>query len=60
MASLFTIGQSKMDVLTFVTWFQPLTGSTAEKHDGFIDLKNGQAVEKFSAGELSQGRARRI
>ena len=39
----------------FCHWFQPLTGSTAEKHDGFIDLKNGQAVEKFSAGELSQG-----
>jgi glutamine synthetase len=39
----------------FCHWFQPLTGSTAEKHDGFIDLKSGQAVEKFSAGELSQG-----
>ena len=39
----------------FCHWFQPLTGSTAEKHDGFIDLRDGKAVEKFSAGELSQG-----
>ncbi len=36
-------------------WFQPLTGSTAEKHDGFIDLKDGKALEKFSANELIQG-----
>jgi glutamine synthetase len=36
-------------------WFQPLTGATAEKHDGFIDLESGKALEKFSAGELTQG-----
>lgn len=36
-------------------WFQPLTGSTAEKHDGFIDINDGVAMEKFSSEELIQG-----
>ncbi|MFH0754622.1 MAG: glutamine synthetase III [Candidatus Omnitrophota bacterium] len=37
-------------------WFQPLTGSTAEKHDSFIspDGKGGVVME-FSAKELIQG-----
>jgi glutamine synthetase len=37
-------------------WFQPLTGSTAEKHDSFIapDGKGGILME-FSAKELIQG-----
>ena len=34
----------------FTHWFQPLTGSTAEKHDSFIDL--GITISRFpdSAG----------
>ncbi len=36
-------------------WFQPLTGSTAEKHDSFLDIKDGRAIENLSAGQLMQG-----
>ena len=40
----------------YTHWFQPLTGSTAEKHDSFIfpDFKGG-IVTKFSGSELIQG-----
>lgn len=27
--------------------FQPLTGSTAEKHEAFVTVKDGQAFERF-------------
>ena len=37
-------------------WFQPLTGSTAEKHDSFITIKHpGNMVMDFSGKELLQG-----
>ncbi len=37
-------------------WFQPLTGSTAEKHDAFLSVNSeGVALEKFSGTELIQG-----
>ena len=40
----------------FTHWFQPLTGSTAEKHDSFITPnKGGGAVAKFSGKDLIQG-----
>lgn len=39
----------------FTHWFQPLTGSTAEKHDAFLSLENGEPVEKLSASQLIQG-----
>ncbi len=40
----------------FTHWFQPLTGSTAEKHDSFIVPDNeGGVVLKFSGKELIQG-----
>jgi len=39
----------------YTHWFQPLTGSTAEKHDAFFETtENGRAIEKFSGGELVQ------
>jgi glutamine synthetase len=40
----------------YTHWFQPLTGSTAEKHDSFIfpDFKGG-VVTGFSGEELIQG-----
>jgi len=40
----------------YTHWFQPLTGSTAEKHDSFIfpDFKGG-VVTNFSGDELIQG-----
>lgn len=39
----------------FCHWFQPLTGSTAEKHDSFLNVENGVAIEDLSAGQLMQG-----
>ena len=40
----------------FCHWFQPLTGSTAEKHDAFLEPDgNGRAIAKFSGDELIRG-----
>lgn len=40
----------------FTHWFQPLTGSTAEKHDSFISPQsNGQIIMEFSGKELIKG-----
>ncbi len=40
----------------FCHWFQPLTGSTAEKHDSFISPDGqGGVVMEFGAKELIQG-----
>jgi glutamine synthetase len=39
----------------YTHWFQPLTGTTAEKHDSFFDLTmEGKAVEKFKGSALVQ------
>ena len=36
-------------------WFQPLTGSTAEKHDSFLSIDgNGQPITEFSGDQLIQ------
>ena len=34
--------------------FQPLTDSTAEKHESFVSVKDGKAVEKFNGSALVQ------
>ncbi len=34
--------------------FQPLTGTTAEKHEAFITIKDGQAFENFKGSALVQ------
>lgn len=39
----------------FCHWFQPLTGATAEKHDSFLQIDNGKAIEKLSASQFLQG-----
>ena len=40
----------------FTHWFQPLTGITAEKHDGFIaPSPDGGVIMEFSGKELIQG-----
>ena len=40
----------------FTHWFQPLTGITAEKHDGFIaPAPDGRVLMEFSGKELVQG-----
>ncbi len=39
----------------YTHWFQPLTGSTAEKHDSFFEPdSDGSAIEKFTADALVQ------
>ena len=43
-------------VTHFTHWFQPMTGSTAEKHDCFITpLEGGESLSKFSGLELIRG-----
>jgi glutamine synthetase len=42
------------NVTHYTHWFQPLTGSNAEKHDAFFDFQNGTPVEKFSGNALAQ------
>ncbi|MDD3997299.1 MAG: glutamine synthetase III [Sphaerochaetaceae bacterium] len=39
----------------YTHWFQPLTGSTAEKHDSFVNIRNGRMLMEFSGRELLQG-----
>ena len=40
----------------YAHWFQPLTGSTAEKHDSFYNpVGDGTAIAEFSGKELIQG-----
>ena len=40
----------------YTHWFQPLTGSTAEKHDSFYGpAGDGTAIAEFSGKELIQG-----
>ncbi|MDB5012253.1 MAG: glutamine synthetase type, partial [Daejeonella sp.] len=39
----------------YTHWFQPLTGTTAEKHDSFFEPgRDGQAIEVFSGDALVQ------
>jgi glutamine synthetase len=39
----------------YTHWFQPLTGSTAEKHDSFFEpTSDGSSIEKFSGDALVQ------
>jgi glutamine synthetase len=39
----------------FTHWFQPLTGSTAEKHDAFVSREDGKPVAHFSGKTLIKG-----
>ena len=42
-------------VTHYTHWFQPLTGSTAEKHDAFFEtIGDGLAIEKFGGNQLVQ------
>lgn len=42
-------------VTHYTHWFQPLTGSTAEKHDAFFDVQgDGSVLEKFKGSALVQ------
>ncbi len=45
----------KKDVTHYTHWFQPLTGTTAEKHDAFFTpTENGRAIETFGGEQLIQ------
>ncbi len=39
----------------FTHWFQPQTGLTAEKHDAFLELVEGEVIERFQGDKLVQG-----
>jgi glutamine synthetase len=44
-----------MGATHYTHWFQPLTGTTAEKHDAFFELSDdGKAIETFSSSALVQ------
>ncbi|WP_256004926.1 MULTISPECIES: glutamine synthetase III family protein [Pedobacter] len=38
----------------YTHWFQPLTGTTAEKHDSFFEPSSEGAIEKFAGSALVQ------
>jgi len=38
----------------FCHWFQPMTGLTAEKHDGFLSLSEGRAIAELTGAQLIQ------
>ncbi len=45
----------KKGVTHFTHWFQPLTGTTAEKHDSFFTVKSdGTSIEQFEGDALIQ------
>lgn len=44
----------EMGATHYSHWFQPLTGTTAEKHDAFFELRDGDPIESFSASALVQ------
>lgn len=41
-------------VTHYTHWFQPLTGTTAEKHDAFFETTGTGAIEKFEGSQLVQ------
>lgn len=58
MASQIAMGMKawamERGVTHYTHWFQPLTGTTAEKHDSFFEPSDGRAVSKFSGDSLVQ------
>jgi glutamine synthetase len=38
----------------FTHWFQPVRGVTAEKHDAFLTLEDGAAIDRFTGSQLVQ------
>jgi glutamine synthetase len=42
-------------VTHYTHWFQPLTGTTAEKHDAFFEpLDDNEVIERFDGSQLAQ------
>ena len=53
-SGICVLGRSK-GVTHFTHWFQPLTGTTAEKHDSFFTVKSdGTPIEQFEGDALIQ------
>ncbi len=44
----------KLGATHYTHWFQPLSGTTAEKHDSFFIPDGTEGIEEFSAGALIQ------
>jgi glutamine synthetase len=53
-ASAMKAWAMKQGATHYTHWFQPLTGTTAEKHDSFFMPKGGSGIEEFSADALVQ------
>ncbi len=55
-ASVMKRWAMEMGVTHYTHWFQPLTGITSEKHDGFVSpMNDGTAIMEFSGKELVRG-----
>jgi len=55
-ASVMKRWAMEMGATHYTHWFQPLTGITSEKHDGFVSpMKDGTAIMEFSGKELVRG-----
>ncbi len=59
LADYIALGMKEWAIAKGVThythWFQPLTGTTAEKHDAFFETDfEGGSMEKFGGGQLVQ------
>ncbi|MCB9186081.1 MAG: glutamine synthetase III [Flavobacteriales bacterium] len=54
-ASAMKAWSMQLGATHYTHWFQPLTGSTAEKHDAFFEpLADGFSMESFGADKLVQ------
>ena len=55
-ASVMKRWAMEMGATHYTHWFQPLTGITSEKHDGFVSpVGDGTAIMEFSGKELVRG-----
>ena len=55
-ASVMKRWAMEMGATHYTHWFQPLTGLTSEKHDGFVSpVGDGTAIMEFSGKELVRG-----
>ena len=56
MASVMKRWAMELGATHYTHWFQPLTGITSEKHDGFVSpVGDGTAIMEFNGKELVRG-----
>ena len=54
-ASAMKAWSMEKHVTHYTHWFQPLTGTTAEKHDAFFEpLNDNNVIERFDGSQLAQ------